>query len=69
MDFKSGKTRLSKKVINCMRYKRSLTQILHIVNLSHVFIWEGAHFYIAFRLTTWLSGEIIIVDTRIDVLS
>lgn len=25
-----------------------------------------AHFDIAFRLTTWLSGEIIIVDTPID---
>lgn len=47
-------------MINCKRYKRSLTHILCIVNLSNVFIWEGAHFYIAFRLTTWLSCEIII---------
>lgn len=32
----------------------------------------GTYFDIAFRLTTWLSGEIIIVDTRIsriDVVS
>lgn len=56
-------------MINFKRYKRNLTHInvAYSKHLTCIYIGGGgAHFDIAFRLTTWLSGEIIIVDTRID---